>query len=37
MEKEFYDLCYEEWRRGGNPDDLNEDSYDHMRNYWLRT
>jgi hypothetical protein len=31
MDKEFYDLCYEEWMRGGNPDDLQEDAYDHMK------
>lgn len=27
----FYDCCYEEWRRGHNPDDLSMDRWDDLR------
>ena len=30
--KAFYDLCYEEWRNGGNPDNLDIDSFDDKVN-----
>ena len=31
MDKEFYDLCYEAWMIGKNPDLVNEDDYDYMK------
>ncbi len=31
MDKEFYDLCYEAWLQGKNPDYVNVDSYDYMK------
>jgi hypothetical protein len=26
---EFYDLCYDVWRGGGNPDKVDRDRFDH--------
>jgi radical SAM superfamily enzyme with C-terminal helix-hairpin-helix motif len=31
MEDEFYDLVYDAWRQGKNPDLVSEESYDDMR------
>lgn len=31
MEDEFYDLVYDAWRQGKNPDLVSEDLYDDMR------
>ena len=31
MEKEFYDLVYEAWMSGRNPDVVSEDRYDDLR------
>ena len=30
MDKEFYDLCYEAWCQGKNPDAVSEEAYDMM-------
>jgi hypothetical protein len=31
MDKEFYDLQYEAWRSGKNPDMVDPDKYDNLR------
>lgn len=31
MDKEYYDLCYEQWMRGRNPDEVSADDYDYCR------
>jgi len=31
MEKDFYDLVYDAWMSGKNPDMVSEDRYDDMR------
>jgi len=28
MDKEFYDLCYEAWCKGKNPDAVSEEAYE---------
>ena len=33
MEKEFYDLVYEAWRNGKNPDAVSMDDYYYYRDY----
>ena len=30
-DEDFYDRVYEEWRRGHNPDDINEDRWDDLQ------
>lgn len=32
-DKEFYDLCYDAWREGRNPDMVNRDIYETMKYY----
>ena len=32
-DKEFYDLCYDAWREGRNPDMVNRDTYETMKYY----
>lgn len=31
MDKEYYDLQYEAWRRGENPDRIDPDRYDDLK------
>ena len=31
MDDEFYDLCYDAWRSGKNPDAVDPDAYDDAR------
>jgi len=31
MDDEFYDICYDAWRSGKNPDNVSEDKWDYYR------